>query len=524
MVHRQHRLPTFVLIVVLVAVVPAGVLQFHLLTRASEAEAANLQRLASAGVRQIRSEIGYEIAGLVSIVSTWDSEGDDLSSLTALYDAWRLAARYPALIPRIVVARTSDANPGVSFFVYGAGESGFAALSPDAIPWLHSVRFDRSDGAWLGPGEAHVLTIPPTADEPDMRVFIPIDRAALAGDVVAGLIEEHLGSGPEAFQAAVLDVPNATVLYSTAKTAFEDFAFSSGAGPAREARIVPDEAVPLVSPGVAAPIAASLFAMAGERMRDPLRTVPRDNPAVQRWLTLLKWTRVDDSVRTRELQSRDAGIVLAVWHPAGTIHVAAKQDRNLNLALSYVFLAGVALMALVFHALYRRTQRQRTREQEFVATVTHELRTPVAATYASAENLAEGVVTQPERVREYGRSLVAEGQRLKLLIDQTLHLAGLQSGSRSDVRTVRLDALVASIVALETRVGDHNVTVDVDPDVREGLVDETAVRSIVGNLLSNAVKHNPSGTRIGVLVDMEHDGRLSWLRIVVTDEIGRAHV
>src|SRR6185436_5546643 len=82
----------------------------------------------------------------------------------------------------------------------------------------------------------------------------------------------------------------------------------------------------------------------------------------------------------------------------------------------------------------RRAHDLARQQLEFVATVSHELRTPLAVIRSAGDNLADGVVADEARVRQYGALVRSEGLRLTELVEQILEFAGLQSGQRATAR------------------------------------------------------------------------------------------
>lgn len=524
---RPNRLSAVILVLVLVAVFPAGLLQWHLLNQASEAEAASLRRIAGAGTRQIRSELAYDVGSLVSILSSWDTRSGSLEELPPLLEAWESSARFPSLVERLVVVRPAPGPgvPGETFadsdvYAYDSDAGALTAVAPGDLAWV-----DRAAAAEWEIDFAGSLVVPmpsfrfirreggeivETAPSAGSRLLVELDVPSLGDPILASLVEEYFPRGPAAFEVAVIDTANDEILYATTPVDVRDLALDRSAA---AGQIVPDEVVPLVWPD------------RSDGLLGRLRPAPEFGatgaPFVQQWIALLAWTRLDEQPEQPEQPEpdfADDALVLVVWHPSGGIARAARMDRDRNLALSYAFLAGVVAMAVVFHVLSRRTQRQREREQEFIATITHELRTPVAAIHASAENLASGIVCEPDRVRAYGQALLDAGRRLGTLIDQTLHVAGLDSGRRPPLMRVDLPRLIEDVVAAEPRARDCEISVGVHEEAGAVLADEVAARTIVANLLSNAVKHNPGGTRITVDAQLEESSAARWLSITVTDD------
>ena len=188
--------------------------------------------------------------------------------------------------------------------------------------------------------------------------------------------------------------------------------------------------------------------------------------------------------------------VIAV-HPSGSLERAVNAARTRNLIVSFSILAilGASMGLLVLTT--RRSQRLARQQMEFVATVSHELRTPLAVIRSAAENLADGVIDDEQRIRRYGELMRTEGRRLTEMVEQILEIAGIQSGQRNfALRPVAVEPLVRNILsscaALIERAG-----VAVELDIADGLPavlgDEPALRRVFQNLIDNAIKYGASG-------------------------------
>src|SRR6185369_9056004 len=108
----------------------------------------------------------------------------------------------------------------------------------------------------------------------------------------------------------------------------------------------------------------------------------------------------------------------------------------------------LAVSVLIMVIATRRAQRLAQQKMEFVAAISHELRTPLAVICSAGENLADGVVPDLLRARQYGMVIHNEGRRLAEMVDQALEFAGAQSGRKSFVpRPVEVRELVARAVS-----------------------------------------------------------------------------
>ncbi len=140
--------------------------------------------------------------------------------------------------------------------------------------------------------------------------------------------------------------------------------------------------------------------------------------------------------------------------------------------------------------------------REFVANVSHELKTPLTAIQGAAETI-QGDPSMPAEVRErfVGR-IVQNAMRLDGLINDVLELSRLQAGDEHlNMEPLELGALARESVSLLTMASQtEGVSLElVEPieDVRV-LGDRRALKSVFDNLILNALKYTPAGGRVQV--------------------------
>jgi len=156
------------------------------------------------------------------------------------------------------------------------------------------------------------------------------------------------------------------------------------------------------------------------------------------------------------------------------------------------------------------------RKDEFLATLAHELRNPLAPIRHAAKVLESRHVDSAQR--QWAREVISrQVQRMALLLDDLLDVARITQG-RLDLRieTVELDSLVRA--ALETArplidEKQHQLTLELPPDRVYLAADSLRLSQSLSNLLTNAAKYTDSGGCITVRVTLSEDG----LALSVTD-------
>lgn len=193
------------------------------------------------------------------------------------------------------------------------------------------------------------------------------------------------------------------------------------------------------------------------------------------------------------------------------------EERLLEINLVPVFHSGDefggVLLVLQDVSAIRRLERMRS---EFVANVSHELKTPIAAVKGFAETLLGGAVNDPDTAKSFLQIIYDESERLNRLIGDILELSKVESRRVPlQFSPVELSSFTGKTVELlATEASRKGILLDVS--VEPGLyveADEDRLRQIVMNLLSNGINYTPEGGRVSVKVDGDDD----HIRIRISD-------
>jgi two-component system phosphate regulon sensor histidine kinase PhoR len=209
-----------------------------------------------------------------------------------------------------------------------------------------------------------------------------------------------------------------------------------------------------------------------------------------------------------------------------TVHVRSLPDRTLVATLQgsrrmFYLITIAAIASLLALVLIVRADRASaalaSMKSDFVAAVTHELKTPVALIRLVGDTLANGRYTSPKTVQDYAGLLSVEASRLGSSIDNLLTYARY-SGGRAAGSTELVDVEPADLVedALQgfrptLATLEFELTVDVPANLPQVCVDRAAVIQALENIVDNAIKY--SGTTRRLMLSGRAAGRSLTLTV-----------
>ena len=197
--------------------------------------------------------------------------------------------------------------------------------------------------------------------------------------------------------------------------------------------------------------------------------------------------------------------------PTASEALALGAQRRRMLELLMVTLSGVVIVAGVATILLaaEKERRMSALKSDFVANVSHELKTPLALVRMFAEMLQSGRVASDAKRQEYLDIIVRESERLSSLIENVLDFARVERGreayefAHGDVG----EAVAGAVAVYRYRAEREGVelAVEVDDALPHARIDERAIQLAVINLVDNALKYAP-GTGV-VTIRAAREGR-----------------
>jgi signal transduction histidine kinase len=163
----------------------------------------------------------------------------------------------------------------------------------------------------------------------------------------------------------------------------------------------------------------------------------------------------------------------------------------------------VAQLATAFNNMADSLAQSETRRQEFVANISHELKTPMTTISGFTDGILDGTIP-PEKSREYLQVVSAETKRLARLVRKMLDISKLQS-KQNVVGHEQFDLceiMCQMLLSLEGKINARHLDMDVQMPEEPVKVwgEPDAITQVGYNLMDNAIKFSPEGGVIGLQI------------------------
>lgn len=209
--------------------------------------------------------------------------------------------------------------------------------------------------------------------------------------------------------------------------------------------------------------------------------------------------------------------LLAVWitRPIKLLtDYAKKVSQNQHIELPCLTPYELKELGNAFEEM-RQTLEGRNYVENYVQTLTHEIKSPLAAIKGAAELLEDH--DMPSEIRsKFLANINQETERIKEFVEKLLFLASLEKKQRLELAPISLNDLLNQAVASTEIIAlakDITVTLDIESDL-ELMGDDFLLRQAIINLLKNAIEFSPAGSSITASVGGDDKN----ITIAITDE------
>lgn len=188
--------------------------------------------------------------------------------------------------------------------------------------------------------------------------------------------------------------------------------------------------------------------------------------------------------------------------------------------------------SLVIMSNLTRINQLENIRQDFVANVSHELKTPITAIRGYVETLLDGAMDNPEEAINFLKIIHRQGARLDAIVDDLLTLARIEDQTKKNEIELQLEKICpiieAAVQTCTVSAEQKNIPLDIQcPPELMALVIQPMLEQAIINLLTNAITYSPQGSTITLLAKREEKstGR-NLIHISIQDEgpgIGTEH-
>ena len=522
---KRSWLPYLILTAVIAVLTLFFGMQYRWMREASEAERERMERRVAADTKAFADDFNREIQSVYFNLQLNAEvlKSGDLAEFNERYDFWRGKTSYPELISEIVyIPPAADESPqrydrSAGRFVPFEADAGLGAIrsrissaDPRPIPVLDDL------DALVMPivsGERHfqrivvdrvprvavtgrTIGVPEQPVKNEGHIVIRLNRKVMTERMFPELAAKHFSSGEYRLSVAG---KGGSIVYG------ENGGEPDGSAGLYDLR--PNTMIFFANREMDLPrrTAAPANVIVDQRIESTTVTTS-PSPARERDNTFTFEMRSTDGTRQRSAviatPADEQPWTLNVTHASGSIGDYIRGEERKNLAIGagiYLLLVG-SILAITISANRARTFAQK--QVDFVSSVSHEFRTPLAVIYSAGENLADGVTRSDEQVARYGELIKGEGRKLSGMVEQILEFAGARSGRRRyNFAELEAGAVIRSAVEECRGVIDASsaeVAVDVAPSLPIINADSAALSLAIQNLINNAVKYSSGTPRLEI--------------------------
>jgi signal transduction histidine kinase len=206
---------------------------------------------------------------------------------------------------------------------------------------------------------------------------------------------------------------------------------------------------------------------------------------------------------------KDIYSFISIQEEGQSVFAGLEQELIINWLMGLLLLLSIGAAFILLLLQLIKIQQQRDREKEFVASITHELKTPLTIIQSASDNLIRGAVPEKKLIR-YGEHLGEQTKRLTNMVEEILMFSQLENRPKKNaiLTLVNPQKLTVDICTNLNTLQDGNpISMKVSSLPQAAMLDSESLALIIRNLLMNALIHAYTNEKSG-------DVRFSaWLKI-----------
>lgn len=192
---------------------------------------------------------------------------------------------------------------------------------------------------------------------------------------------------------------------------------------------------------------------------------------------------------------------IAVSHKFGSQIKAALAVTQVIIVITVCTVLLLIIGILIIYASLQKNRQFAQHQQEFIDTVTHELKTPISTISILSQNIIKGSVKTPEKFVEYGARIRSESLRLKKTVEYFMLYSKLRHDVAHQLELCNLSDIVCDVYtqySLQFEQEDFTVEIDVPEQELYINANPYAIELVIRNLLENALKYAKDGRYVSI--------------------------
>ncbi|GAB1431816.1 hypothetical protein MASR2M29_04410 [Spirochaetota bacterium] len=196
---------------------------------------------------------------------------------------------------------------------------------------------------------------------------------------------------------------------------------------------------------------------------------------------------------------------MQIYNNEGSIADLVRKASAQNAFISFGSVLLLFFIIILLAHTGQNARRLAERQKEFIATITHELKTPLAVILSAAQNLSDGLIKEQKKAEQYGVIIQKEAERLGVSVEHFLLYSRTGTSSRIKPERIDVSGLVKTALGFteaerqalsfrtEVFLPDHPVYIHGD---------RIALESVLQNLIRNVLVHAKDGKYLSIIASM----------------------
>lgn len=432
--------------------------QFNWLQELQKREESRIQYSMISSARSFSKRLQEELLFLPSLLRIRDGKPEELDGLfSERFQFWQYYAISPSMIERILIVNEKTG---------------------EALVWKND-HFEKSsllkEGLDDDTRSDMEIRMPVNFGRDSRYDFVCVfDRQELLQNVIPPIAKDSLES-TDLYAYRIIDMSDGSLVYSSVAN-YSESIFDE---PDIEMPLLEDFRIPNFQNGPDI----------------PTKTIP--DSMLETFSFIKQRAKIDPSAPQNDMQPQALGsFLLQIVHIDGSLATLSRKATVQNALISFGI---VILLMLLMAALAEATRRSNTlalSQQEFIATITHELKTPLAVISSAAQNLTDGLIKDQQKAMQYGTMIRKEATRLGISIEHFLLYSNTASLSRMKPEPCGVADLVQTALKFteeERTAAEFRTEVLIPEELLYVLGDRIALESVFQNLAQNVLRHAKDG-------------------------------